>query len=166
MTCSFTPHLDFLFIFWFLPKRGVAENVWETLIPMKTKQKNNSSLQLVMKASPGAHAPKIETQCYGLWGPSQSVVWSAFWLPHNQADAFMATLLWSACGSAPVRRNHRVNSAPLSARCLNGPNAAAGRRGRRRRWRSRSTRTPRASRGRPSQLTVVTARRCWPARAS
>lgn len=48
---------------------------------------------------------------------SQSVVWSAFWLLHTQADAFMATLLWSACGSAPVRRSgpqaHRVDSAPL-----------------------------------------------------
>lgn len=53
-----------------------------------------------------------------------------------------------------------------SGRCLNGPNAAAGRRGRRRRWRSPSTQTPRASRGRPSQLTVVTAGHCWPACAS
>lgn len=47
-----------------------------------------------------------------------------------------------------------------STRCPNGPNAAAGRRGRRRRWRSPSTRTPRASQGPPSQLTVVTLGRC------
>lgn len=43
-----------------------------------------------------------------------------------------------------------------SVRCLNGPNAAAERRGRRRKWRSRSTPTQRASLGRRSPQTVVT----------
>lgn len=91
------------------------------------------------------------------------------WLHHAQAKAFMATLLFcnlptsvllfegvfERCGA------DRLLNCATSARCLSGPNAAAERRGRRRKWRSRSTRTQRASLGRQSLLTVVTLRGCW-----
>lgn len=91
------------------------------------------------------------------------------WLHYAQAEAFMAMLLYCnlpmslllsegdfhCCGTGCL-----LNSA-TSARCLNGPNAAAERRGRRRKWRSRSIQIRRASLGRRSLLTVVTFRGCW-----
>ena len=90
----------------------------------------------------------------------------------RQAEAFMAVLMFTP-SLQPLLWSKRVCSTKLQwlvtpvvvvvvvvvccgvARCLSGPSAAAGRRGRRRRWRSRSTPTPRASRGRQSLRTAV-----------
>ena len=89
----------------------------------------------------------------------------------RQAEAFMAVLMFTPA-LQPLLWSERVCSTELQwlvtpvvvvvvvcccvARCLSGPSAAAGRRGRRRRWRSRSTLTLRASRGRQSLRTAVT----------
>lgn len=85
------------------------------------------------------------------------------WLHHAQAEAFMAMLLYcnlptslflSEGGFRCCGTDGSLNSAS-SARCLSGPSAAAERRGRRRKWRSRFTPTQRASLGRRSLLTAV-----------